>query len=328
MGRLDTKKTLLVTGGLGLIGSHFIELALARGHRVINYDKQTYAANVDLTFAGDYQYRRVDIADITDIPHCDIIVNFAAESHVDNSIVGPDVFVRSNVLGVHNMLELIKNMKLKNMMHSWSWRPPLFVQISTDEVFGDILAGSFKEDDRHRPSNPYAATKSCAEQLVVAWGRTYDLPYMITRSTNNYGRRQHPEKLIPSAITRLLGGQKAIVHGSGEYVRNWLSVTDNVEAIYMIIDVGGANEAYHISSEEEYSVEQVVRKVCDVIGLDYNQAVDTSTDRSGADVRYSLNSDKVHGLGWSPASRFDGTLVDMVEYHRQKLQPADAGLKK
>lgn len=319
MGRLDTKKTLLITGGLGFIGSHFVELALERGHRVINYDKKTYAANVDLTFKGDYQYLCVDIADIDDLPHCDIIVNFAAESHVDNSIIGPDVFVRSNVLGVHNMLEIIKNRKLKNMMHSWTWRPPLFVQISTDEVLGDIDEGFFKEDDRHKPSNPYSATKSCAEQLVVAWGRTYGLPYLITRTTNNYGPRQHIEKLIPSVVDRLLTGKSAIVHGSGDYIRNWIHVEDNVEALFLIIDEGIENEIYHIATDEEHSVKEVVTKVCSRLKLKYEDVIDTSTDRSGADVRYALNYDKIKQMGWKPTRTFDDYLNLFIQQRRNCL---------
>lgn len=321
--RLRHKKTFLVTGGLGFIGSHFIEMALAQGHRILNYDMQTYAANKDIEFEGDYHYVKANIADVKDIPHCDIIVNFAAESHVDNSITNNDHFLKSNVLGVHNLLEIIKNKKISNMMTSWNYKSPIFVQISTDEVFGDILEGAFVENDRHMPSNPYAATKSCAEQLVVSWGRTYDLPYIITRTTNNYGKRQHPEKLIPNVITRLLRGEKAVVHGGGSYVRNWIHVEDNVAALFAVIDKGELNRSYHISSPEEYSVEQVVKKVCKILELDYDMVVDTSSDRSGADLRYALDCREVIQLGWNPTLKFDSELKHIIDFYRSKVGKTD-----
>lgn len=320
--RLLNKKTIVVTGGLGFIGSHFIDLCLLRGHTIINIDKETYAANVDRNlelfkkFPKHYAYQKADISALTSIPYCDIIVNFAAESHVDNSINGNDIFMRSNVLGVHRMLEILKNNKIENLKHSWVYQSPLFVQISTDEVFGDILCGEFKEDDRHLPSNPYSATKSCAEQLVVSWGRTYDLPYMITRTTNNYGPRQHSEKLVPRTIENLLQGKKAIVHGNGSYVRNWIHVLDNVEALYTIIDSGELNESYHVSSAEEFSVRQVVEKVCMVLDLEYDSVVDSSSDRSGADQRYALDCKKTQRLGWRPIRNFDKSLIEMIETQR------------
>lgn len=322
--RLKTHKTILVTGGLGFIGSHFIDKCLSAGHKIINFDKQTYAANANLTFSGDYKYVKVDIADIDDIPHCDMIVNFAAESHVDNSIDGNDVFMHSNVMGVHRLLEVMKMRKISNMNHSWGWKPPLFVQISTDEVFGDIMEGSFHENDRHLPSNPYSASKSCAEQLVVSWSRTYDLPYLITRTTNNYGPRQHPEKLIPRTITNLLEGRKAIVHGSGSYVRNWIHVLDNVNALYTIIDSGELNESYHISTTEEYSVTQIVTKICLNMGLKYSDVVDSSTDRSGADHRYALDCSKTTALGWTPQHTLDESLVEIIEHYRERMKKNDS----
>ena len=181
MGRLSEKKTFLITGGLGFIGSHFIEKCLSLGHRVINIDKVTYASNTTLSFSGDYTFIKGDICKIDSIPRCDFIVNFAAESHVDNSISESINFINSN--------------KIKSAMNAQNYKMPIFFQISTDEVFGDISSGYFKESDRHHASNPYSATKSAAEQLVFAWSRTYDIPFLMTRTTNNYGKRQHPEKL-------------------------------------------------------------------------------------------------------------------------------------
>lgn len=323
--RLKTRKTIVVTGGLGFIGSHFVERALAEGHRIINIDKITYAANSWLEFKGDYQLIKEDIAEINDIPFCDIIVNFAAESHVDNSIVNASNFIDTNVLGVHNLLEIIKRHKITNMQTAWGYVAPLFVQISTDEVFGDILEGAFNESDRHKPSNPYAATKSCAEQLVVAWGRTYDLPYIITRTTNNYGLRQHAEKLIPSTITRILCKERAIMHGDGRYVRNWIHVEDNVDAIFKVIDHGTVNTSYNIASDEEFSVKQIIENVLQVVTtllerkpIAFSDAINTSTDRSGCDERYALHNQSVINLGWKQNKHLLDALPDIVDYYREK----------
>lgn len=319
--RLSGHKTIVVTGGLGFIGSHFVERVLQMGHKVINLDSETYAANTWLKFEGDYHYTKCDIATITDIPFCDVIVNFAAESHVDNSIANASNFLNSNVLGVHNLLEIIKHHKIQNMMTSWSYRAPLFVQISTDEVFGDIIKGAFKEADAHKPSNPYSATKSAAEMLVRAWSRTYDLPFIITRTTNNYGVRQHTEKLIPAAISNILKDKRVVVHGDGRYVRNWIHVEDNVDAILTILDKGEVNNIYHASSDEEYSVKQIVTMIATVLGKNYDDVADNSTDRSGADERYALDCSKLKSLGWKQQRRLQNELPQMVEYFRRKISP-------
>lgn len=316
--RLKDRKTFLVTGGLGFIGSHFVDKVLAKGHKVINIDKETYAANKDLKFDGDYVYLKHDIAKLNSLPYCDFVVNFAAESHVDNSIKKTNNFMTANVMGVHNLLELIKNNKIKNVVHSWGYKTPIFLQISTDEVFGDILDGYFKEDERHKPSNPYAASKSCAEQLVVSWGRTYDIPYLITRTTNNYGPRQHPEKLIPSVITRLLSGKKAVMHGDGRYVRNWVHVEDNVDALYKVLCKGELNSVYHIAADEEYSVKQIIEKVANLLGLKFEDVIDSSTDRSGCDERYALSCEKTKELGWKQVRKFDVELEKIVNFYRNK----------
>jgi dTDP-glucose 4,6-dehydratase len=326
-GRLSTRKTVLVTGGLGFIGSHFVEACLAAGHHVINYDKVTYAA--DLCFGEellrrhsrrDYEFVRSDIAELASLPRCDIIVNFAAESHVDNSIEANDIFMKSNVLGVHRLLELIKNASLNNKLHGWNFKVPLFVQVSTDEVFGDTASGHFCERDVHTPSNPYSASKSCAEQLVVSWGRTYEIPYIITRTTNNYGQRQHVEKLIPNVITRLIRGDHVIVHGDGSYVRNWIHVLDNVSAIYRIIDIGNINRSYHISTPEELSVRSVVEMLCEMFFVRYDDVVDSSIDRNGGDLRYALDCSDTLALGWRPMHTLGTSLSSMIDFYRLRVE--------
>jgi dTDP-glucose 4,6-dehydratase len=320
MGRLDKKLTFVVTGGLGFIGSHFVDKVLAAGHRVINYDKETYAAHTELEFKGDYEYIKADIAEIKSIPYCDVIVNFAAESHVDNSIEDSFCFVKSNILGVYNILELLKNKKIDSFVSAWEYNYPIFLQISTDEVFGDIEEGFFEEEAVHTPSNPYSATKSAAEQLVVSWGRTFDIPFLISRTTNNYGPRQNSEKLIPRAITDILKGAKVPIHGGGSYVRNWIHVEDNVDAILKIIDSGTINEYYHIASDEEYSVKQIVEMICEKMGVEYDKVTDPSMDRSGADVRYALNYDKLKALGWKQNKHLKSSIEETIKYYKNERE--------
>jgi dTDP-glucose 4,6-dehydratase len=319
MNRLNKSKSFLITGGLGFIGSHFIELLLKRNHKVLNIDKITYASNkIDFNNHPNYSFLKEDIANLKEIPDCDFIINFAAESHVDNSILSSFEFINSNILGVYNLLELIKNKKIRNMQQAWEYKTPLFLQISTDEVFGDIEDGFFKEEERHKPSNPYAASKSAAEQLLVAWARTYQIPYIITRTTNNYGPRQHPEKLIPRTITNLLENKKVPIHGSGTYVRNWIHVQDNVEAIYKILDEGLENNWYHIASEEELSVKEIVSKIASKFNKNFLNIADFSSDRSGADVRYALEYTKTKSLNWEPKRTLDTSLEEMIEYYKKE----------
>jgi dTDP-glucose 4,6-dehydratase len=314
-------KTILVTGGLGFIGSHFIELALARGYRVRNIDKVTYASNVDFfePWPPNYFFVKQDIMDLEVLPQCDYIVHFAAESHVDRSISNSNVFMNSNILGTHRLLELLRLAKLENIETGEPYQCPSLLYIGTDEVFGDIEEGFFKEDERHNPSNPYSATKSAAEMLVKAWGRTYNLPYQITRTTNNYGERQHSEKLIPHCITQILKNGKIKIHGTGEYVRNWIYVKDNCEAILKVMEEGANQETYHISSNEEYSVVDIVEKICEKMGVNSKDFVQFVSNRSGQDVRYALDNTKiVKELGWNQHHDLDSVLDKIIGDYRDK----------
>lgn len=315
---MEHKKTFFITGGCGFIGSHFVEKVLSQGHRVVNVDKLTYAAN-DIEFVGDYSFIKEDITKLKEIPACDYVINFAAESHVDNSIEASQEFLRTNIEGCHNLLEILKNNKISSMQKAWEYKLPLFVQISTDEVFGDKEQGEgFAENDRHKPSNPYSASKSAAEQLVVAWGRTYDIPYIITRTTNNYGPRQHEEKLIPRCITNLMNDKKIPIHGSGEYVRNWIHVDDNVEAILTILEKGRRNQSYHIASDEEYSVKEIATIIAAKFGKTFKEVSDMSGDRSGADVRYALKFNRLKKLGWTQARHLDESLDQIIEHYKSQ----------
>lgn len=299
---MNKENTIIVTGGLGFIGSHFIELVLEKGFDVVNIDKVTYASdpNIDSAFKRKYPKQYVfikkDINDLKELPDAKYIVHFAAESHVDNSIKDGAVFIKSNVLGTQNLLSLIAQKMVRQAHH----KTPEFVHISTDEVFGDREDGFFKENDIMRPSNPYAASKAAAEMVVVAYGRTYDIPYKITRTTNNYGSRQHPEKLIPRSIVSILNSEPIPIHGTGKQVRNWIHVKDNVRAIYEVMTKGKLGESYHVASEEELSVNQIAKIILDAFEKPWStETVQYVADRSGQDIRYALDSSKIKILGWA-----------------------------
>jgi dTDP-glucose 4,6-dehydratase len=284
---------ILVTGGRGFIGSHFVEEALSRGHNVIDIDKMSYASNKMLPWDDNPNYTLLveDISDLKHLPQSDVIVNFAAESHVDNSIRETDPFVKSNILGVHNLLELVRGKREYNR--------PLFFHISTDEVYGDRSNGSFVETDVLKPSNPYSATKAAAEMLVLAYGRTYGLEYIITRSANNYGPRQFEEKLLPKCISCIKNNKKIPIHGDGTYVRDWTYVKDNVLGIFSILDSGIKNEIYNIAAENHMINLEVVDEVLQWFGKD-REMIQFVPNRWGQDLRYSISSKKLRDLGWEP----------------------------
>jgi len=318
------EKTIVVTGGLGFIGGHFIELCLEKGYRVFNIDKITYASNIYLNdlfkkkYPGKYFFIKEDIKDLKEIPFCKYIVHFAAESHVDNAIRNSQPFIDSNIIGVYNMLMLLVKTRTENQSHFWSAELPTFVYISTDEVFGDILKGNFKENDRYNPSNPYSATKASAELLLKAWSKTYKINYKITRTTNNYGPRQHQEKLIPQAITRILNGEKVPIFGSGEYIRNWINVKDNCGAIFLVMTEGKDKEEYNISSDEEYSTNQVVQFILNHFGKPFDETtVSFGPNRAGQDLRYALDNSKIKKeLGWNVKHSLKDSLPEIINYYK------------
>lgn len=286
-------KKLIVTGGRGFIGSHFVEKALEKGYSILDIDKVTYAASKSLPWDSheNYEHLKEDIADISHLPSCDVLVNFAAESHVDNSIKSSDVFVKSNFHGVHNLLELVRGKP--------EYDRPLFFQISTDEVYGDILEGMFTEADILSPSNPYSATKAAAEMLVRAYGRTYGLDFLITRTSNNYGERQYNEKLIPKCIDSLRNDKKIPIHGDGTYVRDWTYVKDNVSALLLLIEKGIKNDIYNIAAENFMTNLEVANQIIEWEGKD-DSFIEFVENRWGQDLRYAVDSSKIRGIGWTP----------------------------
>ena len=310
------KKIVYVTGCLGFIGSHVTRSCLKRGWYVRGIDKCTYAANkhlLDEFYCYDnFIFEDKDINDIEFLYECDYIINTAAETHVGNSIVKSNDFLASNVNGVHNILELIKNYRAE------SSQLPTLLHFSTDEVYGDITEGEHIETDILKPSNPYSATKAAADQLITAWGRTYSIPYVILRPTNNYGIGQYVEKLIPKSI-KYLGLNKPIpLHNGGEPIRNWLHANDTSEAVLTIIDSNVKNEIYNICGGFEQNNLDTVGQI---IKLYHNTNLtleemsiylDLSYSRQGQDVRYALNDDKLRKLGWCPKVSFANELPKIV----------------
>ena len=300
----------IVTGGCGFIGSHFIELLLSNGYTVLNIDKMTYVSWSNIGFENNpnYNFWKQDICDITNLPKCDYLVNFAAESFVDNSIENSEIFFRSNVQGVHNLLEHIR-MKAE-------FDRPIFVQISTDEVYGDTLDETFCENDVLRPSNPYSATKAAAEQLVFAYNRTYGVQYLITRASNNYGIRQYPEKLIPKTIMSILTDRKMTIHGDGSYIRSWIHVKDNCNALLKLIENNCYNEIYNICSGEQFSNLDLVKMIYNLMDNEPNLAF--VENRWGQDLRYSISVDKIKDkVKWEPHYTLKESLNEIINFYKE-----------
>jgi len=316
-------KVVYVTGCLGFIGSHVTRACLNKGWYVQGVDKMTYAANYDnleefLTY-DNFSWLRDDINDLKFLYECDYVINTAAETHVGNSIANSDEFIHSNINGVHNLLELIKNYRQE------SSKKPIFLHFSTDEVYGDIVEGAHTETDLLKPSNPYSATKAAADMLVLAWARTYNLPYLIVRPTNNYGEGQYVEKLIPKACKYLKLGKQIPLHNDGTPIRTWLHAEDTAKAIIAIIEAGVENEIYNISGGFEQSNLETVKKVIreytdkDMTEENVRLFLDLSYSRAGQDVRYALDDSKLRGLGWKAEANFDQQLPKIVAYYKEKF---------
>jgi len=312
------KKIVYITGCLGFIGSHVTRLCLKQGWYVRGIDKCTYAANLNLLTEfheyDNFEFENEDINDIKFLYECDYVINTAAETHVGNSIANSDAFIKSNIDGVHNLLNLIKNYRHE------SPKLPTLLHFSTDEVYGDIDNGAHTETDLLKPSNPYSATKAAADMLVLAWGRTYNLPYVIVRPTNNYGEGQYVEKLIPKTCKYLELGRKIPLHNNGTPIRNWLHAHDTARAIITIINKGVQNEIYNIAGGFEQSNYDTVRKVINEYdGSNIEDHLDLTYSRVGQDVRYALDDSKLKSLGWKPVVSFDDTLPLIVEYYKNRF---------
>ncbi len=312
---------MIVTGGLGFIGSNFINYWLRKHPEdsILNVDKQTYAAdpqNVDISLAHDnYEFVKEDICNEERMLHLtkgfDIIVNFAAESHVDNSIQGPKTFLTSNYLGVYSLLEAARFNDIR--MH----------QVSTDEVFGSLQKGSkqsFNEETPYDPKNPYSATKAAADHLVRAYVNTYSLKATISNCSNNFGPNQHEEKLIPKTIKNAIRGMKIPVYGTGENIRDWIYVEDHCSGIESVILKGDSGESYLIGARNERTNLDVIKIILNHLGLD-KDLIEFVEDRKGHDYRYSIDPSKIEEeLGWKPQYGFDKALSLTIDYYVNRLK--------
>ncbi|HLI97515.1 MAG TPA: dTDP-glucose 4,6-dehydratase [Candidatus Baltobacteraceae bacterium] len=310
-------KRWLVTGGLGFIGSCFIRLVLQTRHdvEVVNFDAMTYAANPENCKAVEhdarYRFVKGDIADASAVASAigdgvDAIVNFAAETHVDRSILNPEHFLRTDVLGTHVLLEAVRARGVKR-----------FLQVSTDEVYGHVARGESREEDALCPRSPYSASKAGGDLQVLAYWTTYGTPVMITRGSNTYGPHQYPEKLIPLFVTNLLDDQPVPVYGDGLQIRDWLHVEDHARAVLHVLENGEPGNVYNIAGGNARTNLEITRALVEHCNRSMETHVRHVTDREGHDRRYALNCEKLCSLGWSPQVRFEEGLRQTVEWYRQ-----------
>ena len=311
-------KVVYVTGCLGFIGGYVTRTCLQKGWQVMGVDSGTYAANFALldefNTYENFMFCNKNINDLSMLYDCDYIINCAAETHVDNSIANSDEFIRSNIDGVHNLLRLIQT--------KHRFKMPMLVHFSTDEVYGDTETGSFDETQLMRPSNPYAATKASADMLVIAWHRTYGIPYLIVRPSNNYGVGQYIEKFIPKSIQYLSLGKRVPLHENGTPRRTWLHAQDTADAVLFLLDNNVENDVYNISGNYEDINICIFEKILACMGINttnYTAYVDFSVKRPGQDVRYSINDNKLRKLGWRNQKMFDSELPAIVEYHSKRF---------
>ncbi len=312
--KIEELKSVLITGGYGFIGSNFIRLLREKNPsvKIYNFDKLTYAANIenlkDFENDSNYTFIRGDIKDgsMLDIifPKVELVVHFAAETHVDRSIHNPGEFVLTDVYGTFSLLEKMKQHK----------NVKLFIHISTDEVYGSIKKGSFTEDSPMNPSSPYSASKTGADRLAYSYFKTYELPIIIVRPSNNYGPYQHVEKFIPLFITNVIEERSLPLYGTGENIRDWLFVEDNCKAIMTVIEKGKTGEAYNIGASQEKKNIEVVDMILNYFNKS-RDILDFVDDRRAHDFRYSLNWDKIGKLGWKPEVNFDEGLKRTIEWY-------------
>ncbi len=306
---------LLVTGGAGFIGSNFIRHILKTypDYEIVNLDKLTYAGNLenlkDVEDSPRYSFIHGDICDKEVVESttrgCDAIINFAAETHVDRSITDAGSFVETDVFGTYRLLEAAQSNDVET-----------YLQISTDEVYGSIEEGSFREGDPLEPNSPYAASKAGAEMLVRSYRVTYGINTLVTRSSNNYGPYQYPEKIIPLFITNLIQGKKVPLYGDGLNVRDWLYVEDNCKAIDLVLHRGGKGEIYNVGGGQEITNIDLTRKILGLMDKG-EKNIRIVTDRLGHDRRYSLDCSKISALGWGPKTDFAHGLRETLAWYKK-----------
>ncbi len=305
---------ILVTGGLGFMGSNFIKYILKKypSYEIVNLDKMTYAGNPDNLKDiknSNYKFIKGDIANESDVEiakEADVIINMAAETHVDRSILDPKSFLMTDIIGTYNLLEATRNFKLK-----------LMIQISTDEVYGSTNDGLFSEETPFDPSSPYSASKAAGDHLCKAYFRTFQTPVIVTHSCNFIGPNQYPEKLIPLFITNLIEGKKIPVYGKGDQVREWIFTEDYCDAVDLILHKGKIGETYNIGTGDRLKNIDATKKILGLLGKDESH-IEYVKDRPGHDFRYAIDSTKIRTeLGWKPMHDFDGALKETVMWYNE-----------
>jgi dTDP-glucose 4,6-dehydratase len=306
---------LLVTGAAGFIGSNFVRYVLQHhpDDAIVNLDKLTYAGNpanlADVAADPRYTFVHGDICDgklVRDVLRgVDAVVNFAAESHVDRSLVEPDGFLRTDIFGVFTLLEAVRELRIPRLLH-----------ISTDEVYGSVAQGSSRETDPLRPSNPYSASKAGGDLLALSYWHTHRVPVVITRSSNNFGPYQYPEKIVPLFITNALEDRPLPLYGDGRNVRDWLYVLDNCAGIDLALRRGLDGEVYNIGGGNEVENVVLTREILRLTGKS-ESLIKPVTDRPGHDRRYSVDSSKIGRLGWAPRAPFAAALESTVRWYRE-----------
>ena len=325
-------KKILITGGSGFIGSTYIEKILNEftGFEILNLDKMSYASSAltnDLfTKNSNFNFLKLDISNSIELSHAisaftpDLIINFAAESHVDNSIASSSEFIQSNIIGTYNLLQHAQKLSKSN-------EDFLFHHISTDEVYGDLdfHQDAFTEESQYKPSSPYSSSKASSDLLVMSWGRTYKIPYLITNCSNNYGPRQFLEKFIPKIIRNLINNDLIPVFGKGENIRDWIFVEDHIDAIFSLHSHECRNEIYNIGGNDEKSnldlVSLIIKKMTELpeITID-SDPIEFIEDRKGHDLRYAINSSKIQtAIGWKPTTSFDSGISKTIDWYLNNI---------
>jgi dTDP-glucose 4,6-dehydratase len=308
---------LLVTGGLGFIGSNFCRYVLNKypDYELVNIDKMGIGSNpaslLDIENNPRYQFIKGDICNIPllhkTVSHVDAVVNFAAETHVDRSISDPYTFVQNNTIGTYTVLDAVRKHNPRARM----------VQVSTDEVYGTAVEGSFTEEDPLKPSNPYSASKAAADMFALSFCKTFRLNVSITRCTNNFGAYQLPEKLIPKTIIRALKGLSIPIYGTGTNIRDWIYVLDHCAAVAAVLEKGVAGEIYNVSAGNEVTNIEIVKKILSLLGKP-ESLISFVEDRPGHDTRYSLDSSKLRAqIGWQPEFSFQEALASSVKWYME-----------
>lgn len=318
---MNYKKTIIVTGGAGFIGSNYMNIVVPRyqEYLFVNIDCLTYAAdlnNITVSSLPNYRFVNADIRDKAQLEEVfkkftpTDVIHFAAESHVDNSISGPSVFIDTNIIGTHNLLDLARKNNIKR-----------YHQISTDEVYGSLVTGDNPVDETAtlQPNSPYSASKTAADLIVRSYNKTYGLDTVITRATNNYGPNQHLEKLIPRFISNLLVDKKVPLYGNGKNVRDWIYVADHVEGIDLVFHRGRSGEIYNIGGGTELENVEIVEKLLKLAGKG-EKMIEHVADRPAHDFRYALDSSKISSeLGWTPKVNIDDGLAETFAFYKKRI---------